>query len=398
MNTRPTRAPAPPAAETGYHHDIKFQEASHPMQYTGANQLPAERQQQSALPPAGPHQPDLLQPLEPAAPASPALPQTGFSQLVGAIAAVMAEIEPVEKGGWNKFQSYAYARIQDLMGALTPLMGKHGIVIFQNEEGRAMFETAVAVRYRFTVAHKSGEVWPEQILQTGLSNCRNSKEGFDDKTLNKCHTAARKYFLLSLFQIPTEDIDEADGGTGNGEPRKRPQQQAKRPAPAPDGKMQPHTITIIDGDALLLDDDFNVEIEYQQYIQPRGWMNADGTPMLEMPQEAFAVHGLSMDFLVANGHPITSALRVYTDAVLSGRAVLGFNQQHDGRQVRAELRHAGMDDLFEQTPNACAMRSITKNYKGKVKKLNGKGGFPRLIDAAAHFGIPSRRASTRWHG
>ena len=98
--------------------------------------------------------------------------------------------------------------------------------------------------------------------------------------------------------------------------------------------------------ALLLDDDFNVEIEYQQYIQPRGWMNADGTPMLEMPQEAFAVHGLSMDFLVANGHPITSALRVYTDAVLSGRAVLGFNQQHDGRQVRAELRHAGMDDLF----------------------------------------------------
>ena len=111
-----------------------------------------------------------------------------------------------------------------------------------------MFETAVAVRYRFTVAHKSGEVWPEQILQTGLSNCRNSKEGFDDKTLNKCHTAARKYFLLSLFQIPTEDIDEADGGTGNGEPRKRPQQQAKRPAPAPDGKMQPHTITIIDGE------------------------------------------------------------------------------------------------------------------------------------------------------
>lgn len=140
--------------------------------------------------------------------------------------------------------------------------------------------------------------------------------------------------------------------------------------------------------ALLLDDDFNIEIEYQQYILPRGWMNADGTPMLEMPQEAFAVHGLSMDFLVSNGHPITSALRVYTDAVLSGRAVLGFNQQHDGRQVRAELRHAGMDDLFEQTPNACAMRSITKNYKGKVKKLNGKGGFPRLIDAAAHFGIP----------
>lgn len=140
--------------------------------------------------------------------------------------------------------------------------------------------------------------------------------------------------------------------------------------------------------AVLLDDDFNTELEYQQYISPMGWMNADGTPMLEMPAEAFAVHGLSMDFLVQYGHPVTSALTVYTDAVKNSRIVLGFNQQHDGRQVRAELRHAKMPDLFEQTPNICAMRSISKNYKGQVKKLNGKGGFPRLIDAAAHFGIP----------
>lgn len=140
--------------------------------------------------------------------------------------------------------------------------------------------------------------------------------------------------------------------------------------------------------ALLLDDDFNVEIEYQQYIQPRGWMNADGTPMLEMPKEALDTHGLSMDFLVVNGSPADSALRVYTDAVKAGRAVVGFNQQHDGRQVRAELRHAGMDDLFEQTRNTCAMRSIWTNYKGQIQKLNGKSGFPRLIDAAAHFGIP----------
>ena len=82
------------------------------------------------------------------------------------------------------------------------------------------------------------------------------------------------------------------------------------------------------------------------------------------------------------------ALERYVAAINAGRVLIGFNQQHDGRQIRAELRHAGMDDLFEKTPNICAMRSITSNYKGQVKKLNGKGGFPRLIDAAAHFGIP----------
>jgi DNA polymerase-3 subunit epsilon len=134
--------------------------------------------------------------------------------------------------------------------------------------------------------------------------------------------------------------------------------------------------------SVLLDDDFNVIESYRQLILPVGWEYD------EMPAEAFAVHGLSMDFLREFGSPVEKALRIYSDAVLAGHIVVGFNQQHDGRQVRAELRRAGMDDLFEQTPNICAMRSITTNYKGMVKKLNGKGGFPRLIDAAAHFGIP----------
>lgn len=134
--------------------------------------------------------------------------------------------------------------------------------------------------------------------------------------------------------------------------------------------------------AVMLDDDFNVTESYRQYVLPVGWEYD------EMPAEAFAVHGLSMDFLRENGTPIEQALHLYTGAVMTGHVVVGFNQQHDGRQVRAELRRAGMDDMFEQTPNICAMRSITTNYKGQVKKLNGKGGFPRLIDAAAHFGIP----------
>lgn len=139
---------------------------------------------------------------------------------------------------------------------------------------------------------------------------------------------------------------------------------------------------------VITDDDYNVLDTYQQYIFPKGWQNVDGSPMLEMPAEAFAVHGLSMDFLRGHGLPVEQALDRYINSVERGLVLVGFNQQHDGRQIRAELRHSGQDDLFEKTPNICAMRSITSNYKGQVKKLNGKGGFPRLIDAAAHFGIP----------
>src|SRR5882757_10172220 len=144
--------------------------------------------------------------------------------LVSAIAAVMNEVHVVAKRGENEFHRYRYATMGDILKEITPLLGRHGIVIFQSETGRAMFDddNVIAIEYAFTVAHASGETWPHVIKQTGVSTCRNSKGGWDDKSLNKCHTAARKYFLLALFQIPTGDEeDDADRGKDD-----------RRPAPA----------------------------------------------------------------------------------------------------------------------------------------------------------------------
>src|SRR5712672_1989507 len=141
--------------------------------------------------------------------------------LVSAIAAVMNEVHVVARRGENEFHRYRYATMGDILKEVTPLLGRHDIVIFQSETGRAMFDddNVIAVEYSFTVAHASGETWPHVIKQTGVSTCRNSKGGWDDKSLNKCHTAARKYFLLALFQIPTGEEDDADQGD-------------RRPAPA----------------------------------------------------------------------------------------------------------------------------------------------------------------------
>src|SRR5229473_3128273 len=148
----------------------------------------------------------------------PAVPSGGG--LVAAIAAVMSEVHVVAKRGENEFHRYRYATMGDILKEITPLLGRHGIVIFQSETGRAMFDddNVIAVEYAFTVAHASGETWPHVIKQTGVSTCRNSKGGWDDKSLNKCHTAARKYFLLALFQIPTGEEDDAD----RGEERRKP--------------------------------------------------------------------------------------------------------------------------------------------------------------------------------
>jgi hypothetical protein len=142
----------------------------------------------------------------------PAAPSPGGG-LVAAIANVMAEVHTVAKRGGNTFHNYRYATMGDILKEITPLLGKHGLVIFQSDTRRAMFddENVIAVEYAFTVAHISGETSPP-LRQTGVSTCRNTKGGWDDKALNKCHTAARKYFLLALFQIPTGEEDDADQG------------------------------------------------------------------------------------------------------------------------------------------------------------------------------------------
>jgi hypothetical protein len=148
----------------------------------------------------------------------------------------MTDIQAVEKGGTNSFHNYKYARMQDILLMLTPLMGKHGLAVFQDEVGREMFDDgrAVAIRYQFTVAHKSGEVWPERPIQSGMSMCRTSKGAFDDKTFAKAHTSARKYFLLSLFQIPTEDEDDSDN--------QRRRSKSDEPVPGPSGHVPPYAI------------------------------------------------------------------------------------------------------------------------------------------------------------
>lgn len=159
-----------------------------------------------------------------------------FGEVVGAIAAVMAEIQPVEKGGKNTFHDYKYARMQDILQVLTPLMGKHGVVVFQYESARNMFDSdkVMAITYNFVVAHKSGQYWLQPVPQTGMSPCRTSKGTFDDKAFAKCHTSARKYFLLSLFQIPTEDESDPDN--------EQAQRTHSAPVPSPDGHVQPHKI------------------------------------------------------------------------------------------------------------------------------------------------------------
>lgn len=180
------------------------------------------------------------------------------AQLTAAIANVMKDIDIVAKRGVNEFHCYRYATMGDILKEITPLLGRHGLAIFQSETGRTMFDNdnVIAIEYAFIVAHESGETWPHALRQSGVSTCRNSKGGWDDKSLNKCHTAARKYFLLSLFQIPTGEEDDADKGENDAHIiRKtlpaRIQRNLDRIAPKPGGIAEKHPDSFPPGAAEL---------------------------------------------------------------------------------------------------------------------------------------------------
>lgn len=127
-----------------------------------------------------------------------------------AIGAVMGKVQNVEKRGENKFHNYKFARVEDLIFQVQPAMVEAGLVITQDEIGHEMAADAVMLAtYAFSLSHKSGVTWGP-IRQTGMASLKNTKGGYDDKALNKCHTAARKYFILGLFQVPAGDLPDAD--------------------------------------------------------------------------------------------------------------------------------------------------------------------------------------------
>lgn len=129
--------------------------------------------------------------------------------ILKAINEVMAEVGNVKKTGKNKFQGYDYASEADVLNAIRPEMVKAGLLLLPSvvnepriveattDKGKTNFMAYVSIEY--TLAHISGEVWPEKFRTEGC--------GMDtqDKAVSKAMTSAQKYFLLKFFLMPTGD-------------------------------------------------------------------------------------------------------------------------------------------------------------------------------------------------
>ncbi len=129
---------------------------------------------------------------------------------------------------------------------------------------------------------------------------------------------------------------------------------------------------------IMLDENLQEVDAITLYVKPDGWTMPQG------PGTAGEVNGLTDEFLMAHGTPIGIVLEQYVRIIDAGYKLAAYNAQHDLKQMRAELRRAGLDDRFDRTPNICLMRA---SMSLKVKKAKGGGGWPSLADCCAHFGI-----------
>jgi DNA polymerase-3 subunit epsilon len=83
---------------------------------------------------------------------------------------------------------------------------------------------------------------------------------------------------------------------------------------------------------VYLDADLEVTGHDDIYVKPEGWT---------MPDEVFAINGLTTKFLNDYGRPIGEVLDLYARAILSGLAIVGWNIAFDLKVVRGECRRAG---------------------------------------------------------
>ena len=133
------------------------------------------------------------------------------------IAAVTAELSKIgiSKDSKNQSQGYAFRGIDQVYGALSPLLSKHGLCILprvtdrqvierQNRQGTALFYVTLTVEFDFVAAEDGSK---HTVITVG--------EAMDsgDKASNKAMSAAYKYAAFQAFCIPTEGDNDADSQT-----------------------------------------------------------------------------------------------------------------------------------------------------------------------------------------
>jgi hypothetical protein len=163
-----------------------------------------------------------------------------MSAVYKAIAAVQCELAKVgiAKDGQNTQQNYRFRGIDQVYGALSPLLAKHGLCVLPRIIEREMHERVTvkewngqkkeSVLFYVTVTAEFDFV---SVEDGSTHTVRTYGEAMDsgDKATNKAMSAAYKYAAFMAFAIPTEGDNDADATTHDVAPRQAKQEPQRRP-------------------------------------------------------------------------------------------------------------------------------------------------------------------------
>lgn len=128
---------------------------------------------------------------------------------------VMKDIGPVSKDQKNSAQGFKFRGIDQFVNAVHPALVKHGIFVttevldytselkeVERSSGKRGVDKHVAIKMKYTFNAEDGSSISSTVPAEGLDS--------GDKATNKALSAALKYALIQTFQVPTEDMEEAD--------------------------------------------------------------------------------------------------------------------------------------------------------------------------------------------
>ena len=145
------------------------------------------------------------------------------------ISKIVAEVDKVEKTGYNNYQKYFYITEGDLLEAVRKSIVRHGVLIFSSIDECTVSEVGdnliTTVRMKHTFADiDTGETHDTWTYGQGADKL--------DKGVYKAITGANKYFLLKNFLMSAGDDPESDV-------KGSPKPTAKEPMKAQPAKPQP---------------------------------------------------------------------------------------------------------------------------------------------------------------
>ena len=141
--------------------------------------------------------------------------------------AIQTELK-APKGQLNKFGGYHYRSCEDILEALKPLLAKHGVTFYLDDEMMMMGN-------RFYVKTTAKFIDGDLVTTAhGWAREEETKKGMDGSQITGAASSyARKYALNALFLI--DDTKDADATNDHGKAEQRPAEAPVEPKEQPRG-------------------------------------------------------------------------------------------------------------------------------------------------------------------